>query len=812
MKNTLFEKMANILGNAQIKGIDNYWIHTGNDEIYEDFLTLFPQSQLSRVTLDDYAVGDPKNHPNNFCYWLEFKLGRPVPPRQLAVLGSYAIGSARTNFVYKSKDIDPLTGKLKLIWTKQKGIFSDEVAFQQMWDLHQFWLTQDIPRYSDPLEQKNKLWEKILQADQKEDFERWGNFKMPKSRKLRLLVLYQPDRGIAINSHTHIQYFLKMFGIAPTQSEVENFKLLHFLYYEFCDWLQQYKSDIHHPTPFGFGHLLYSESLGINPQDIDSDAIKLEEEDDLKDLENMTSAKNILLYGPPGTGKTYRSIELAVRYADPDWYLDNIENIALNRGILHQKYNELLQLKQIAFVTFHQSYSYEDFVEGIRADTEDGIIKYEIQPGIFKSLVTLANQKNVKMSSEGINSLEGRTIWKMSLGDTLSNETNIYDECIAQNYVLLGYGDSINFLSAKNLADIEMLYKANEKDSEDSTSKTFTYQIINRFKLEMKIGDIVIVSDGNRKFRAIGEISGDYFFLENVDRKNYRQARPVIWHKVFEESLPYNLLLNKYFSQMSLYQLSSATLKEDILIHYLSSTESNTNLHYVLIIDEINRGNISNIFGELITLIELDKRKGGRNALSTTLPYSKEEFSVPNNLTIIGTMNTSDHSLTGIDIALRRRFEFEELLPQPELLLSIYVFDDISVARLLRIMNARIEVLLGKDYLIGHSYFLKLTEIDEGKARDEALSVIFEQQIIPLLQSYFYEDLEKIQWVLNDQSKPKENQFVRILGRNGGILNSNDYTLDTLFPNIPDIDSQLFDRRYEINRSAFKLKRSYELI
>jgi len=176
----------------------------------------------------------------------------------------------------------------------------------------------------------------------------------------------------------------------------------------------------------------------------------------------------------------------------------------------------------------------------------------------------------------------------------------------------------------------------------------------------------------------------------------------------------------------------------------------------VLIIDEINRGNISKIFGELITLIEDDKRTGQPEALSVTLPYSKSNFSVPDNLFLIGTMNTADRSLTSIDAALRRRFLFEEVMPDQSLLSDINI-DGISLSKVLQSLNHRIELLLGREYLIGHSYFLPLKD-DPSLGH---LSDIFSLQVIPLLKEYFFDDWEKIHRTLGDHQKPNKYQMVR---------------------------------------------------
>ena len=178
---------------------------------------------------------------------------------------------------------------------------------------------------------------------------------------------------------------------------------------------------------------------------------------------------------------------------------------------------------------------------------------------------------------------------------------------------------------------------------------------------------------------------------------------------------------------------------------------------YVIIIDEINRGNISRIFGELITLIEDSKRQGAEEALSVTLPYSKEEFSVPSNVYIIGTMNSSDRSLTGLDIALRRRFTFIEMPPKPELLNDV-VIEGLNVAKLLDIVNQRIEVLLDRDHCIGHANFMSLKE----QSTLEHLAHIFKQKIIPQLQEYFFDDWAKINLVFFNNEMLVEDKTLNI--------------------------------------------------
>lgn len=183
------------------------------------------------------------------------------------------------------------------------------------------------------------------------------------------------------------------------------------------------------------------------------------------------------------------------------------------------------------------------------------------------------------------------------------------------------------------------------------------------------------------------------------------------------------------------------------------------NNEYVLIIDEINRGNISKIFGELITLIETTKRAGKEECISTKLPYSKEEFTVPDNVYIIGTMNTADRSIALMDTALRRRFKFEEMLPNYDLLKDIFVEDEgvkVNISAMLKTINERIEYLYDREHTIGHAVFLELKENNNI----DKLENIFKKSVIPLLQEYFYEDYEKIRLILGDNAKDEDEQFI----------------------------------------------------
>jgi len=213
----------------------------------------------------------------------------------------------------------------------------------------------------------------------------------------------------------------------------------------------------------------------------------------------------------------------------------------------------------------------------------------------------------------------------------------------------------------------------------------------------------------------------------------------------------------------------------------------------VLIIDEINRGNVSRIFGELITLIEPSKRAGADEALEAILPYSKKPFSVPANVYLIGTMNTADRSLAGLDVALRRRFEFIEMPPRPEKLSGVSV-SGIDIERLLTVLNLRIEALLDREHCLGHTYFLPL----KADGRLIRLASIFRHQVLPLLQEYFFEDWQRIQWVLNDHRKVNpEHRFVE----------AEPWDVKELFGEGATVSG---DRQaWRVNEDAFALPESY---
>lgn len=464
------------------------------------------------------------------------------------------------------------------------------------------------------------------------------------------------------------------------------------------------------------------------------DELAAAEENDRK-VSKMANSTNLILYGPPGTGKTFATAREAVRLCDgeaPDTEDD-----------VRTRYAELAGAGQIRFVTFHQSYSYEDFVEGLRPTTgregeesASGGFSLEPTPGVFREIATVAEQALRGAENGEPFDMSGRRVFKMSLGRA-GSEDHIFDAAVEGNYIVLGWGGEIDWSPYENYDAIHA--KWNELHPGTNGNDPNIAQTA-RFRASMREGDLVVVSYGNNRFRAIAEVVGPYQY-DPTGEQDYNHRRAVRWLFVADEPLAISFY-NRPFMQWSCYLLNEEHLNRDALALFLPGSGRNASepAQFVLICDEINRANISKVFGELITLIESDKRIGAPYELRLTLPYSKHSFGVPSNLHIVGTMNTADRSIALLDTALRRRFVFREIMPKPDLLGEV---DGVNLSSLLTHMNNRIEYLFDREHQIGHALFM-------GCDTRAGLDDVLRFRVIPLLAEYFHEDWSKIGAVLGD--------------------------------------------------------------
>ena len=437
--------------------------------------------------------------------------------------------------------------------------------------------------------------------------------------------------------------------------------------------------------------------------------------------------KNVVLYGAPGTGKTYDVPELAVRLCDPAFMAAEP-----SREEIVSRYNQLKMEKRIAFTTFHQSLDYEDWIEGLRpVVNENNQVTYEIESGIFKKLCEEAERPVVKDKQVGI--ADNAVVWKVSLAGTGDNP--VRSDCMKNSYIRIGWDGYGPVISDETDWSI---YNGEGK------------QILDAYINKMKIGDIVMSCYSSQTIDAIGVVIGDYEFEDKFP--NYKRVRRVNWlvKNINENIVEMND--GKTMTLGTVYRLNSITLDnvKSILEKYNTSSKMEENdKAYVMVIDELNRGNVSKVFGELITLLEADKRKGRINAESVVLPYSKKGFHIPNNVYLIATMNTADRSLGSLDYAIRRRFAFiaekpfgldvegfdEELF---EKVSSLFVknFDDYKESGWDQTMKLESADTLSEEYKpedvwIGHSYFLMQDEEGEDNTSNRLL-----YEIIPLLEEY----------------------------------------------------------------------------
>lgn len=521
-------------------------------------------------------------------------------------------------------------------------------------------------------------------------------------------------------------------------------------------------------------------------KEIDLSEIELEYKKKAPDMNESKYNKNLILYGPPGTGKTYNSILYAVAICEGA----SIEELqAEEYSDVIERFNELRNEGRIAFTTFHQSYGYEEFIEGIKptvddSEDTDGEIRYSIEDGMFKKFCERASLpvSSSKVADDyGLN--KNPVVWKVSLEGTGDNPTRT--DCLENNHIRIGwdrYGEVIT----------------------DDTEFTNGGRIVlNSFINKMQVGDIVLSCYSASTIDAIGVVTGDYEW--HPEYSAHKRLRNVRW---LAKNIDYNILEvngNTSMTLSTVYKLKLTVADVFKILDEVGTSEvtssKNNDKPYVFIIDEINRGNISKIFGELITLIEPSKRIGKSEELRVELPYSKKQFGVPDNVYILGTMNTADRSIALMDTALRRRFHFVEMMPDSEVIKDLIIEQDgetIDVAEMLKIINLRIEYLYDREHTIGHAYFMPLF----SNPSIDKLAEIFDTNIIPLLKEYFYEDYGKIQMILGDNKKSSDDlKFIK----ETKLITKDIFNGDTSELDLPE-------QIYSIQKEALYNIRSYKEI
>lgn len=556
------------------------------------FIERFPLDKLVDMPIEEYIVlkaNYPDTYNDVFTYWLE---------RKKEIGGAIGGGNASKFYIYMDN-----TGRYCIGYgNKKRYVEGDELKYEYNELISKIVKSIELAKEDNiqGIKELNPpIWNMVL---------------------LKILSIYVPDKFIDIYSSSVLVPLAEILNLDIDKSP-ENIIEINYLATKKLRAMDEFKEW----EMFKLSNFVW-ETISKDIRSISNEVYELNEDN-----------KNFILYGPPGTGKTYNVINKALEIIDPEGYSEIAADN--NREAILNQYKELVDKGQIAFCTFHQSYGYEEFIEGLKSDGKGNFVT---EDGILKRIAYNAAYEGLK------------------------NE-----------------------------------YKENESNYEDKKAKVNNY--INK-------------------------------------EKAFKEAKK-----------------------------------------------------FVLIIDEINRGNISKIFGELITLLEEDKRIGTSNQIVANLPYTKEKFSLPNNLYIIGTMNTSDKSIAQIDIALRRRFIFEEMMPNYEILDEV---DGIKLDELLITINERVEFLLDRDHLIGHAYFVNCNSYSD------IINVVI-NKIIPLLQEYFYGDNEKVGMILGGIGSSEDDKY---------IVYKEEKSANKIFKgfkNISDIGSKEFFR-VKSNIGIEELKNIYE--
>lgn len=626
------------------------------------------------------------NRADSFCYWIEFKTRR---------LGSIAGGSSFKFGIYRYAN-RPVSKRIqsdeKYAWYRWFKVETAEAAFNIV---------------------RNAIVEVANAAKQ-------GNYKAVDENKVfgdavkwKIAFIYSGMKIMPMYVRSILEPIAEKLGYSNPRAA------------SFYD-LNKYVYDKKGADEELFS---YSDRMGGwgegKKEDVESIHESIMEPNYYDDITTaLKDKKSIILQGAPGTGKTYAIPEIVTRLCAEDIDFSDRKKVM-------ESFSRLVAEKRVVFTTFHQSMDYEDFVEGLKPFVDENKnVYYDVVDGIFKTICKDASKPIIRNNS--IDLTPDATIWKVSLGGTYENE--VRTECLKNSHIRIGW-DSYG-----------------ENYEEQAAYAEGGRIVLDAFYNKMTEGDIVFSCYSNRLIDAIGVVEGEPEWHDEY--KSLKRLRKVRWLvKGIKEDI--SIITGKSMTLSTVYKMNDVSVEHvlEILRKHSaagSTTSERNTKPYVIVIDEINRGNVSKIFGELITLLEADKRTDGSMPLTVRLPYSKTDLGIPSNLYLIGTMNTADRSLSQFDYAMRRRFRFitmayglVDMKPVPgkvfqeeifakvsKLFISNYdeYLEDVNV----RLVPAECFSLEFKpiDLWIGPSYFIT----DENEP-DSLYNNIF-YEIIPTLEHY----------------------------------------------------------------------------
>ena len=682
---------------------------TNDEKIFKEFQERWSLEKVRNMTLEEYTGLGGANR-DHYTYWIESKLDK---------LGSIWGGSGFKFGIYKRNAKDIKENGQGFIYTKDYA-----------------WLKKYGETKDEAFAKVKSYIIKIIELSQQNQLDKIDKIDLGHSYKWKIAFHYQNIEDmkiVCIFSNNVLQKIAKGENLGDNLSTAQIYeKLLGDKTYTLETMIRE-KSK------------LLWQQYGENSQEIMENPMS----NNLNTQTQNTIPLNQILYGPPGTGKTYNTIDKALEILAEFKQIDSIPQTRQEQNAIFKQFKKQ---GQIAFITFHQSFSYEEFVEGIKPVVDDSSqnMTYKVKNGIFKKICEEAF-KNYEDSKKELKQLQNEHyteslisafIAKLENGDIALECNGWKFQKTFRNWTYKIWGSDNRWLLLKK--------EGRQKDLTISIAAILKYYDEYKKKLNIKVPSPYNETHCDNEF-----YTATFKKLKEFEDTEYKK----------QDSKP----------------MEKVPLKP-----------------YILIIDEINRGNISKILGELITLIEPSKRIGNDEELRVTLPYSQETFGVPSNLYIIGTMNTADRSIALLDTALRRRFEFSEMMPDCEVLKSIWLVKDTEGKRdkenylqdtnlhigeygvreeteilfqILKALNHRIEFLLDREHTIGHAFFFEKAKFFKNNENVwyelslNDLKTIFAKKIIPLLQEYFYEDYAKIDAVLNE-NEMIESKNMQDLGIN----------------------------------------------